>query len=282
MQLLVHNLSASYSTDQFIFVHQPEISSRILKFDEFDTCEMPLWPKAMFNLPHAELFVCERLAVSARRVDYLLPLVSFEYLRRLSGHSIFSVINMRLSTLLAWLLSLSQQLFYHVNTIYLFIRSDIKTILLPVVCIFFFLTLVADLTAFQTAFALIVTPSIHLRGILLVTLWVLVHLLLIDIDNQSLSVEEDANNKPWRPLPSGRLSIWTAHIISRALYPACIIFSYISGGLSCAITSAGFTALVYIYDHLGANKHWIWRNVVNAFAYTALETGASLLLGIHL
>lgn len=55
---------------------------------------------------------------------------------------------MRSFTLLAWLLPLFQQLSYHVNTMYLFIRSDIKTILLPVVCILFFLTVIENLTAF--------------------------------------------------------------------------------------------------------------------------------------
>lgn len=113
---------------------------------------------------------------------------------------------------------------------------------------------------------------------ILVPIWVLIHLFLIDIDNQSLSVEEDKLNKPWRPLPSERITASTAEFISKALNFICLLVSWLIGGPELMILSAMFCGLVYLYDHLLLNSHYVGKNIINGFGYAVLEAGATTAL----
>lgn len=114
---------------------------------------------------------------------------------------------------------------------------------------------------------------------LLVPIWVLIHLFLIDIDNQSLSVDEDKLNKPWRPLPAGRITISTAEFLSKALNLVCLLVSWLLGGWELVTPSVVLCGLVYSYNHLHLNSGYIWKNIMNGFGYAALETGATTVLG---
>ncbi|KAJ7598539.1 UbiA prenyltransferase family-domain-containing protein [Mycena floridula] len=152
--------------------------------------------------------------------------------------------------------------FYHSKTMYLFIRSDIKTILIPV-----------------TSFAYIVAPEF--QGALrwsAVPFWVALHLLLIDIDNQAMTEKEDRANKPWRPVPSGRICASRAKIMAQALFVLCPAISLIFGGRALFLPSFCFSFLVHIYDHRGAADHWFWKNLVNASGYMCLEFGATRII----
>jgi len=151
---------------------------------------------------------------------------------------------------------------FHLRTAYLFVRSDIKTILIPV-----------------SGFAFMVSDhDISPARAILVPIWVLTHLFLIDIDNQSLSFEEDKLNKPWRPLPSERIKASTAKFISKALNLICLLVSWLIGGRELMIISAMFCGLVYSYDHLLLNGHYFWKNIINGFGYAVLEMGATTVL----
>ncbi|KAF8955192.1 UbiA prenyltransferase family [Flammula alnicola] len=150
---------------------------------------------------------------------------------------------------------------FHLKTAYLFVRSDIKTILFPV-----------------SGFAFMVSKDISTMRAILVPVWVLAHLFLIDVDNQSLSIDEDKLNKPWRPLPSGRVTISTAQFLSKALNCICLLVSWLLGGRELMIPSVVFCGLVYSYDHLRLNSHYIWKNVINGFGYAVLETEATTVL----
>ncbi|KAF8223606.1 hypothetical protein L208DRAFT_1411645 [Tricholoma matsutake] len=147
---------------------------------------------------------------------------------------------------------------FHLKTAYLFIRSDIKTILFPV-----------------SGFAFMVSKGIWTTRLILVPVWVLTHLFLIDIDNQSLSVDEDKLNKPWRPLPSGHLTISAAKFLSKALNVICLLVSCLLGGRELMIPTVVFCSLVYLYDHLLLNSHYIWKNIINGLGY---EMGATMVL----
>ena len=113
---------------------------------------------------------------------------------------------------------------------------------------------------------------------ILVPIWVLTHLFLFDVDNQSLSFEEDKLNKPWRPLPSGRITASTAKFISKALNFICLLVSWLIGGRELMMLSAVFCGLVYSYDHLLLGSHYFWKNIINGFGYAVLETGATTVL----
>jgi 4-hydroxybenzoate polyprenyltransferase len=123
-----------------------------------------------------------------------------------------------------------------------------------------------------------VSKDISPTRAILVPLWVLIHLFLSDVDNQSLSFDEDLINKPWRPLPSGRLTISTAESLSMAMNLICVLVSWLLGGQELMIPSAVFCGLVYSYNHLLLNSHYIWKNIMNGFGYVVLETGATSVL----
>ncbi len=95
---------------------------------------------------------------------------------------------------------------YHLYTAFLFSRSDFKTILFPVVCIKLnTCSRPKAESVLQSAFACAVAPvhSILLLGMLWIG-WT--HQLMCNVSNQARSCDEDAINKPWRPLSSGRIT----------------------------------------------------------------------------
>ena len=105
--------------------------------------------------------------------------------------------------------------------------------------------------------------------------WVWSNLLLETIANQRLpsSVLEDSVNKPWRPLPSGRLTPLEARRLLLGVFPLVSIASFFLGGLRETISLQVFS---YIYNDLdGANRSFIIRNILNAGGIACFSIGAS-------
>ena len=130
----------------------------------------------------------------------------------------------------------------------------------------------------QSGFAYMLSKDISPMRAILVPLWVLIHLFMIDIANQSLSLDEDKLNKPWRPLPSGRITISTSTSISKAMNLICPLVSWFLGGRELMILSIIFCGLSYSYNHLLLGDHYIWKNILNGFGYAVLEAGATTVL----
>ncbi|KAI0065532.1 hypothetical protein BV25DRAFT_1798511, partial [Artomyces pyxidatus] len=55
--------------------------------------------------------------------------------------------------------------------------------------------------------------------------WTWLHLLQFCVSNQSANPEEDALNKPWRPIPSRRISVSATHVLRWVLLPICFALS---------------------------------------------------------
>ena len=102
--------------------------------------------------------------------------------------------------------------------------------------------------------------------------WTWVHLLQFCISNQSLDPEEDALNKPWRPISSGLASAPSARTLRWILLPLCFSLSVCLEvpwqGISLAL---GFIA----HNELGLHSHWLMRNICNALGYAFFNAGAS-------
>ena len=157
------------------------------------------------------------------------------------------------------------------KTLYLFTASDLKTILYPSVLFATSAALSPALTTqpMQNLFSLLVRLP-------LAAIWIWLNLLAFCIGNQRLphSVLEDKVNKPWRPIPSRRLTpqkaqeSWiTAHIISLAFSLA------VGQGLKQWL--AAFV-LGYIYNDLrGGDRSIVLRNLCNAGGILAFGTGAA-------
>ncbi|OAX32196.1 hypothetical protein K503DRAFT_702409 [Rhizopogon vinicolor AM-OR11-026] len=79
---------------------------------------------------------------------------------------------------------------HHFETACLFKRSDYKTIAFPVLI-----------------FATALSPRRNPLALCSAVWWFWFHLLQSNVSNQAYSANEDVVNKPWRPLPSGRISV---------------------------------------------------------------------------
>lgn len=103
--------------------------------------------------------------------------------------------------------------------------------------------------------------------------WTFINLLYFCISNQVFDPEEDKLNKPWRPIPSGRISVRSANILRFSLLPICLWTSWSLGVLPQTIL---FTLLGSAYNDLNIGKHWLPRQASVALMYGTLNSGAAL------
>ena len=169
------------------------------------------------------------------------------------------------------MISAAQDPFYHAKTIWLFTYTDLKTIVGP-----------------ETAFGILsalsgpiltTNQSPDFFGILSriprVAFWCWINLLPFAIDNQRQpeAIEEDGENKPWRSMPSGRLSETHAKWLMWSLYPAAILASLKLGGLKqcLALVLLGW----WYNDRGGGDSSCITRNFINACGFLSYASGAT-------
>ena len=106
--------------------------------------------------------------------------------------------------------------------------------------------------------------------------WVWVHLLMEVIANQRLasSVLEDSVNKPWRALPTQRLTPDEARRLLLCIIPLVYLTSLYLGGTEVSVALMIFS---YMYNDLdGANENYVIRNLLNACGLTCFSVGASV------
>jgi len=149
----------------------------------------------------------------------------------------------------------------HAYTLFLFTKSDFKTVVFPV-------TLMAAASA----------PLTTSANLLHSFFWVWLHLLQFDVSNQTLNPVEDEHNKRDRPLPAKRISLKNAIILRWALVPVCWSLSACYGK-NLAYTSLALTALTAFHNELHAHRHIVGKNVATALCISAFEVGAILLSG---
>ncbi|KAI0443564.1 hypothetical protein F4803DRAFT_574299 [Xylaria telfairii] len=168
---------------------------------------------------------------------------------------------------------LARLVLFHAHTLWLFTFSDIKTIVIPSTVFGLTNALAAPVFEITTVhkFDLIYLS----RRSPFVILWVWLNLLPFNIDNQrtQLAIEEDGVNKPWRPIPSGRIS---SNQAGRIMLAAHVIVQAASISLGCGIRQA--LALVVLgawYNNFGgADCHPLVRNAINALGYVCFTSGA--------
>ncbi|VDC07344.1 unnamed protein product [Peniophora sp. CBMAI 1063] len=150
---------------------------------------------------------------------------------------------------------------YHIYTAVLFTWTDYKTIFFPVL-------------AFGSGTAPVQSSANFWNA----CIWVWWHLLLCNVSNQANSKNEDALNRPWRPLPSGRVSCSQAVALRKVMVAICIALSAVYGFGTIAFSSMIVFTTV-LYDECGLARHPIGKNFCNICGYTAFQAGATLLLG---
>jgi len=102
----------------------------------------------------------------------------------------------------------------------------------------------------------------------LVLIWIISAVSGFSLANQYLpaSIEEDSVNKPWRPIPSGRVSATSAARLRWIISLSGLVFSLYAGGQYEFILQI---AAVYWYNDLDGSKGWFIRNILNAIGLTS-------------
>ncbi|KAI9702671.1 MAG: hypothetical protein M1820_006055 [Bogoriella megaspora] len=166
--------------------------------------------------------------------------------------------------------TLAYNVVYQLRTLWLFIFSDLKTIIIPK-------TIFGCLNAVSAA-AFAIEPYqprvVIFKRTPFVLVWVLINLLPFAIDNQRQpsSMLEDRANKPWRPMPSGRLTTTQTRKVMWVLYVAAGYYSLHAGGIR---QSLFLMLLGYWYNDLGgADVGWMSRNFINACGFVSYSMGA--------
>lgn len=166
---------------------------------------------------------------------------------------------------------------YHAYSIWLFTFSDLKTIVVP-----------------GLLFALVTSPALSVFGMrnavpgdLLcqapsALFWLWINLLPFAIDNQRHpdSIAEDKINKPWRTLPSKRMTPRQARNFVLVLYALAIITSLRTGGLEQCLS---LVVVGVWYNNFQGAEGVFTRHLINGFGYRCFNTGALevVLGGVH-
>ena len=157
---------------------------------------------------------------------------------------------------------------YHSKTLWLFTASDLKTIIVPT-------STFGILTAFHAPiFGIDTTPTAAVfRVVLITTSWTWINLLPFAIDNQRQvdAIEEDRLNKPWRPLPSNRMTAQRARMVMFMLYPVAVLWSVRFDGWKQCLS---LIALGYWYNDRNGARGCVTRNLINACGFVCYTSGA--------
>jgi 4-hydroxybenzoate polyprenyltransferase len=159
---------------------------------------------------------------------------------------------------------------YFAKTLWLFTESDFATFVGP--------DTLFGIAAALSGSALTEKDSPGLLRIFsrlpLVILWNWLNLLIFDLANQRSpeSATEDAINKPWRPIPSGRITCAQTTTLHLIALPVVLGLNYLIGPWE--ETALLFT-LTWMYNDLGGgNQNWIVRNGIIAVAFSQYNKGA--------
>ncbi|KAI0033257.1 UbiA prenyltransferase family [Vararia minispora EC-137] len=147
-------------------------------------------------------------------------------------------------------------------TLFLFTKSDIKTTVIPV-----------------GFFAMAAAPMTNISRLPHVLFWIWLNILHFNISNQTLDPKEDAINKKYRPIPSGRITLSNAILLRWALLPLVLVHSALYS-VETVYASIALAIITFIYDEMHAHAgHWLVRHALNVVGYASFHVGASLVAG---
>ncbi|TGO47637.1 hypothetical protein BCON_0269g00030 [Botryotinia convoluta] len=164
---------------------------------------------------------------------------------------------------------------YHIYTIWLFTFSDLKTIIFPSTA-FGIINALAIFMEQSSSSPETLTQKYWqlLKTIPMILFWTWINLLPFAINNQRKpdAIQEDLLNKPWRSMPSGRISPEAAKRLMFTTYIFAIITSKILGNALHCLT---LIALGFWYNNMrGADRCWVIRNLINAYGFICFASGA--------
>lgn len=154
---------------------------------------------------------------------------------------------------------------YHFYTLWLFTASDMTSVAIPSTLFALF-----NCTQMQTSIAT------FLERLPMTIFWMWLNLLASRVNNQqsASSLAEDKLNKPWRPIPSGRIQVDQARALGILVSAISLMMSFVIGrGVAQSIL---LLILGYIYNDLGRGSHRgvVVRDAINDAGFAAFASGA--------
>ncbi|KAK1978647.1 UbiA prenyltransferase [Colletotrichum cereale] len=166
-------------------------------------------------------------------------------------------------------MDLIQRAVFHLKTLYLFTKSDVKIVLVPQV--------IFIASAMLSGQRLTTAPSQTVGELLqrlpLAILWIWINLVVCGISNQRLekSVIEDEHNKPWRPIAAKRLTAEQARRLLLWMIPFAVGTSAVLGGFKSTVS---MMTLLWMYDDLDGNAYLWGRNALNTCGIICFSSGS--------
>jgi 4-hydroxybenzoate polyprenyltransferase len=159
---------------------------------------------------------------------------------------------------------------YHLKTLFLFTKSDFKTVILPQSTF----AIAGALSAANLLGRDPLTMTEVAGRMPLVLIWIWLNLLVENLSNQRPkgSIIEDAANKPWRPLPSGRITPEETRTLLMVSIPLAVGAGMALGAFKPSIC---LMTLIWMYNDLEGSSSDIWlRNLLNAGGLLCFSWGA--------
>jgi 4-hydroxybenzoate polyprenyltransferase len=103
---------------------------------------------------------------------------------------------------------------------------------------------------------------------------------MFNVSNQARSYQEDISNRPWRPLPSGRISEPNAIVLQWAMALLCVLLSFFYDQ-DLVTTTLCIVALTYTYNELGASSNVFGKALGTAGGYVSFEIGATTIMSMY-
>ncbi|THU85806.1 hypothetical protein K435DRAFT_805602 [Dendrothele bispora CBS 962.96] len=105
--------------------------------------------------------------------------------------------------------------------------------------------------------------------------WIWLYLLQFCTANQVFSGDEDAMNKPYRPIPAGLISVRNTWILRWTLVPICFALSWC---LDVTLAGLSLTVSFILYNELGLHAYFYSKNILNAIGIVSWNVGAAQIL----
>ncbi|KAL8794427.1 MAG: hypothetical protein Q9195_003014 [Heterodermia aff. obscurata] len=177
-----------------------------------------------------------------------------------------------INVIFCWVKLAMKRLAFHGYSLWLFTASDIKTIVVPSLA--FGVTNALAIEKYGARRPGHNSAKDVIWRTPFIILWIWMNLLPFTINNQKApdAIEEDKINKPWRALPTERLTPRDAERLM-------VVFYILAGGLALMIggtkQSLGLLILGIWYNNFsGSDSSCLLRNLINAYGYVCFTSGA--------
>ncbi|KAH8926605.1 hypothetical protein BT69DRAFT_1347935 [Atractiella rhizophila] len=153
---------------------------------------------------------------------------------------------------------LHHELLNTTKTVYFLTRSDFKAVMLPIL-----------------VFSSSVTAWNGVPKLLISALWLYLVLIEFCLSNQTSgdAVEEDRLNKPYRPIPSGLITLETARRLRWIMPFFNVTISHFIGGRLAVGASIAISLITWVHNEMSLNKKWWGKSFLAGSCFPMGELG---------